>query len=440
MKNIIEELLAEQYQSELPDLFRRPISIPSLPKNIRKALVFIGMRRVGKTFLMYQHMEELLKKGWDRKELLYLNFEDDRLSGFQAKDFQTILDVYFEQFPEYSESDRVVFYFDEIQNIDGWEKFIRRLIDKEKMTILITGSSAKSLSRDIATSLRGRSLSQEVFPLGFSEYLAYRNVLYKKLISKKEEALIKKHLGDYLFRGGFPEILDLSVALFHQTIQSYVHATVFRDVIDRYDLSNPHIVKLFLIHCLQNIASPLSVTKIYKTLRSRGESLSRNSLYSYLEYFEDAFLICSVPIFDLSTRKRQVNPIKIYTIDTGIISSYSLKPEMEHAARLENAVYIELRKKKYETICYYLTQSRKEVDFICQTPQGALELYQVSIDVSYPSTKEREVSALIEAAKELNLKQGTIVTLDHEETMTQNDVILNFIPFWKWTLFSELSP
>jgi len=325
MKNIIKNIILEFHKDPLPSLFKREIKIPKLSRNVKKANVFIGMRRVGKTYLMYEHMQEIISLGINKEKLVYINFEDDRLENFSANDFQTILDVYFEIYPNYTKCDDLYFYFDEIQNIKGWEKFIRRLLDKEKISIFITGSSAKLLSKEIATSLRGRCLKTEVFPLSFSEYLKYNNVHELKNITSKEISIIKHYCQKYLKLGGFPETLSLSDSIHHEVIQSYVNAAVFRDVIDRYELSNPHIVKLFLIQCLQNIASSLSVTKIYKTIKSRGETLSRNSLYDYFEYFEDAYLICSVPVFDLSARKRQVNPSKIYCMDSGIIKGYSIQ-------------------------------------------------------------------------------------------------------------------
>jgi len=233
----------------------------------------------------------------------------------------------------------LIFYFDEIQNINGWEKFIRRLLDKEKMSIFITGSSSKLLSSEIATSLRGRCLVNEVFPLGFVEYLNYVGIYDLNNITNKEKAVIRHHFENYLKKGSFPEILSLTDSLHHKTIQSYVNAAVFRDVIDRHKIKNPHIVKLFLLFCLQNIASVLSITKVYKTFKSRGEALSRNNLYSYLNYFIDSYLICSVAIFELSARKRQVNPSKIYCIDTGIILGYSIKPQTELRSCRKYSIY-----------------------------------------------------------------------------------------------------
>lgn len=434
MKEILKVIITEFHKDGLPNLFRRELNVPKLPENVRKAIVFIGMRRVGKTYLMYQHMKDLLSHGLEKEKILYINFEDDRLNTFSSKDFQTILDVYFEMYPNFTRATDLVFYFDEVQNIPGWEKFIRRLLDKEKMILFLTGSSAKSLSKEIATSLRGRCLKKEVLPLSFSEYLNYHGIEEFHNISKKDEAIIKHYSQRYLIQGGFPEILSLTENLQSQVIQSYVNAAVFRDVIDRYQLNNPHIVKLFLLQCLQNIAGPLSVTKVHKTLKSRGETLSRNSLYDYLEYFEDAFLIFTVPIFELSSRKRQVNPSKIYCIDSGVIYSYSIKPQMELGIALENAVFIHLRRLDFENIFYYKTASGKELDFVAQNKNGSVQLYQVCLSLKDEKTKLREISALEEASKELDLTEGFIITQDEDEVIHLKNLTINIISYWKWSL------
>lgn len=434
MKDAIKELLLE-FQNGFPaNLIKRNINIPTLPRSIRKALVFIGMRRVGKTYLMYQHMIEQINNGLDKKKIVYMNFEDDRLQAFTAKDFQIILDIYFELYPDLVEAEDINFYFDEIQNIDGWEKFIRRLIDKEKMHIYITGSSAKSLSKEIATSLRGRCLTQEVFPLSFAEFLQYKDINNTNLLTNKQKSIIKHYCQSYLAQGGFPETLELSANLQRQAIQSYINAAVFRDVVERHQLSNPHIVKLFLTHCLQNIAAPLSITKVFNTFKSRGEKLSRSILYSYLDYFEDAYLLYTVPLFDLSTRKRHVNPSKIYCVDCGVINAYSIKPQMEIGVCLENAVYIHLRKEISDSIFYYKTQSGKEIDFVVQKINGALQLFQVCLNANDEQTRQREVSAIIEAAQELDLQQAWIITFDEIETIVIKNLTIHVLPYWQWVL------
>lgn len=434
MLDVLREMILEFHKDKLPQLFVRDLVIPNFPPQVRKALIFVGMRRVGKTYLMFQHMEQALKKGLSKEKILYLNFEDDRLTAFKAEDFQKILDVYFELYPNLISDEELLFYFDEIQNIQGWEKFIRRLIDKEKMFLFITGSSAKSLSKDIATSLRGRCLETEVFPLSFKEYLHYVGIENTGNLTAKERASIRHHCSLYLKRGGFPESLALSDTLHHRLIQSYVNAAVFRDVIDRHALNNPHIVKLFLLQCLQSIAAPLSITKVFNDLKSRGESLTRARLYECLTYFEDAYLIYNVPLFDLSYRKRQVNPSKIYCVDPGVITAYSITPLMEEGVCLENVVYIHLRKQNYEGIYYYKTKRGKEVDFITQSSNGQLQLFQVSVRIDNEKAADREFSALVEAAEEQGLTEAFLITFDTREEIQKDTLTIHVYPYWEWVL------
>lgn len=434
MHTILKELILEFQQESLPIVINRSTEIPKILHTIRKAYIFIGMRRVGKTYLMYQHMHNLLSQGLPKEKMLYLNFEDDRLAGFKIQDFQTILDVYFQMYPNYTTANDLYFYFDEIQNIEGWDKFIRRLLDKEKASIFVTGSSEKLLSKEIAASLWGRCLTNEVFPLDFIEYLNYLGISDHQRPTSKKQAIIKHHCEIYLRQGGFTEILLLPRYMGYQIIQSYINTAVFRDVIDRHQLNQPHIVKLFLIHCLQNIAAPLSITKIYKTLKSRGETLSRSSLYSYLDYFVDAYLLYNVPLFDYSNRKRQVNPSKIYCTDSAIIMAYSMKPETEYSTCLENAVFLQLRKHNYENIFYYKTHSGKEIDFVTQEINNKIALYQVCMDLQDEKTKKREISALTEAALELQLTEAYIITLDSQDIIKLDSLTIKIIPYWSWVI------
>jgi predicted AAA+ superfamily ATPase len=173
---------------------------------------------------------------------------------------------------------------------------------------------------------------------------------------------------------------------------------------------------------------------VYKTFKSRGETVDRNSLYDYLEYFEEAYLICPIPIFELSTRKRQVNPSKIYCIDTGMIHGYSIKPQMEAGACLENAVYIQLRRLEYDNIYYYKTPMGKEVDFIAQRQNGLIDLYQVCVSISDEKTKERELAALIEAAKVLKQDRVFLITKDDSETINLENLTVHVIPYWQWAI------
>lgn len=433
MKNLLKQLITDFHSEPIPELtVHRTIKWPSFSKNIRKAHVFIGMRRSGKTYLMYQHMHQLLNQGIEKEKLLYINFEDDRLIQFSVEHFQALLEAYFDLYPQYTRSSDVVFYFDEIHNIEHWDKFIRRLLDKEQMQLYITGSSAKMLSKEIATSLRGRCWTTEVFPLSFQEYLAYHHVEYHHSAPSSQELSKIRHYGErYLQYGGFAESLDLSKTEHHLLLQEYVNTAVYRDVIERHQISNIPIVRLLMTHCLQHLALSLSVTKVYNDFKSQGYSLTKNSLYEYIEYFKDAYLLFSVPIYTLSLRKRQVNPIKIYGVDSGLIEAFSIKPSMAISVSLENAVFMALRRKT-SLIYYYKTINSREIDFLVVHEDETVSLYQVTLYLeAQKSTYDREVNALLEAAKELTVRNFFIITLGEEKQIIDASCTIEVLPYWK---------
>lgn len=431
MRQVLRTIMIEFQQRDLPQPIPRAIHPPKHHADVRKAWVLMGMRRSGKTWALYQEIRSRQGLGLPKETSLYINFEDDRLAGFEIDDFQSILDVYFELYPQYINSKDLFFCFDEVHVIPGWEKFIRRLIDTESMQVCVTGSSAGMLSKELGTTLGGRAWPQEVFPYSFSEFLGLKGVSPSTALSAKAQAHMKHVANEYLLYGGFPEAVAEPKELHTALIQGYMDAVVLRDIVKRHSISNVDIIQRFLIQVLRQLAAPLSVTKVYHTLKSQGLALGKNSLFEYLQYFEDAYAILSVPFFSLSERVRQVNPKKVYAVDPGVITAYSVKRDFERSSRLENAVFMHLRR-SYSNICYYKNSQQKEVDFVVTTALGDLILIQACAEMDHGQTRERELSALYEICKEFGLKNGTIVTEDHEEEIIRDGVTVHCIPFWKW--------
>ncbi len=432
MKEAIRSILIEFKERNLPEPTPRKIHPPELPPNVRKVWVLMGMRRSGKTWMVYQQILNRQKKGFAKESNLYINFEDDRLAGFEVHDFQTILDVYFELNPHYIHSKDLFFCFDEIHIVPGWEKFIRRLIDSEEMQICITGSSAEMLSKELGTTLGGRAWTEEIFPYSFVEFLSLKRIDLSHPKSTKTESILRHFANEYLVYGGFPEIVTSPRELHVPLIQGYMDAVILRDIVKRHSIGNADVVQKFLVQVLRQLATSLSINKVYRTLKSQGLSVGKNSLFEYLQYFEDAYAVLTVPFFSLSERKRQVNPKKVYAIDPGIITAYSVKRDFERAARLENSVFMHLRR-NYANICYYKTkQQKKEIDFVVTVPRGDLLLFQACAEISHEETRTREFSALCEACEEFGLKEGVIITEDHEEKVSLQGIEIRCIPFWKW--------
>ncbi len=420
MKAIFKQLIVNFHKNELPVTFKRDIDIPKLPENVRKAIVFVGMRRVGKTRCMYQRMQEIMaEKQLPKQALLYINFEDERLAEMTAGDFQSLLDAYYELYPEYTNSEKCYFFFDEIHEIPGWEKFIRRLLDSESMQIYLSGSSAKLLSIEIASSLRGRCITREIFPLSFSEFLRWQDKSFMMPLSDKERAIAMHAFEDYMKRGGFPEVLQVDDLLQKELVQDYMNTVIYRDVIERHNIPNAVAVHNALMYCLRNPAGLLSVNKLYNTLKSRGISVGRMSIYEYISFFEDAYCLFSVPCYSFSLSKAELKPKKIYPIDSSVVLAYSVKPDFEYAALLETMVFNYFRRQTNQ-IYYYKNEDGSEVDFLIHKNQNKYELYQVCTNLKDEKTYKREVNALFSAMKNLKLSHAYIIT-HHEYKIIEND-------------------
>lgn len=428
MKQILEQLYGDFLERDLPELTGRDINIEPVPG---KALALIGMRRTGKTFLCYQKIRSLLSEGVPKENILYLNFEDDRLFEFGLQDCQTVLDVFYGTNPD-KKAEHCWFFFDEIQNIPHWEKFIRRLIDTENVSVYVTGSSAKLLSTEIATSLRGRALHREVFPFSFPEYLHAHHVGIPASGPAGTETRLKlnMHAEAYCREGGFPEVTHLEKNLRQEIIQSYVDAVVLRDVIERHAISNVEALKSLVFHLLRNPATRFSVNKFYQTLKSRGIRIGKDDLYTFFRHLSDAYLLFQVPIHSRSEKKRQVNPKKIYVADNGILDAYSVGMTADRGAFLENLVYLTLRRQGLEP-GYYETRNGYEIDFV-YLRDGKTVLIQAAWSLADEATRTRELRALREASGELNPTRSIIVTMNEEQTV--KEPAIEVVPLRKFLL------
>lgn len=441
MKSVFKQLILDFHSIEIAQPIDRLVSLPDLPTGVNKAITLVGVRRSGKTWTLYQVMADLRKASNNqiqKQQLLYLNFEDDRLMGLAGDRLHELLEAYFELYPELATepSPPIYLFLDEIQVVDGWEKFVRRLLDTTSYRIFLSGSSAKMLSKEIATSLRGRTLTREIFPFSFSEYLKVYGLSSQQRLTSKQKAQCVYYFGQYLERGGFPETLKADQRLHQELIQSYVETVIFRDIIERHGLTNILAVRRFFQSVLNHVGGLFSINKLYQSFKSQGLAVSKNALYEYLTYFEDAYCLFSVPLFSFSEQQRMINPVKIYPVDPGMITAYTLKTNFEQASRLETVVFGHLRR-SIEQVYYYKTASGKEVDFLIQTMPGVLEsiqLFQVCVDLSDPKTRARETSALEEAMQTLGIKHSKILVLDGEEDIKVSSGVIQVQSVWIFLL------
>jgi len=398
---ILETLLEEFYArlAETRNGVLRRFSFPDVDNMIKVAM---GVRRSGKTYFLYQSIQHLLEQGVPLEAILYINFEDDRLLPMNQKAMAELLESFYTLYPE--NHNRVCYLFlDRVQNIEEWQLVIRRFFDTKKVQIYLTGSSAKLLSKEIATSLRGRSLAVEIWPYDFNEYLLAHSVKKpEKLIGKMALDVYGKQFLNFLRMGGFPAVQMLSDSLRRETLQNYVETVIFRDVIERHHVTNIELLKYLTNSLLKNFSSLFSSNKFYNDIKSQGYQAAKDTIYNYIGYLEDAYLIATVPLFTGSLRRRQITPKKVYAVDNGLLHAVIYSQSEDFGRFLENQVYLDFRREN-KKIFYYQTKSGYEIDFVTQSLDGKMELIQVVWDASDPKTRERETRALKEAERELNI-------------------------------------
>lgn len=430
MRETLGVIIDEFHERDLPVPVPRDRSAPEFPG---KAVAVVGMRRVGKTWFCYQRMRELLSEGIPKERLLYLNFEDDRLLSFEAGDFQKILNVYFSKYPAFKD-ERCYLFLDEIQRVDDWEVFIRRVLDTEEIDVWVTGSSSKLLSKEIASSLRGRSLSVEIFPLTFGEFLRFQGVEIPTplRLGSKTRATLQNMAERYLVRGGFPEIQSVDDdEMRHQILRNQVDVVVLRDVVERHSVTNLVALRRLMGHLMSAPATRFSVNKFYKSLRSQGISCTKDKLYEYLDHLMDAYMVHQVVVHSKSERVRRVNPTKVYIGDCGLLEAASPRTTENRGALLENLVYVHLRGQG-AIPDYVVTRSGSEVDFLVTARRsGKRRLIQVCWTLEDKTTREREIRGLKEAMKELKVMKATIVTWNVEEHIDEG---INAVPAYRWLL------
>ena len=403
LKTLLEEF-SEKIATFIPGV-TRDFDFPAVPNKI---MVAIGMRRSGKTYFLFQTIIKLLKEVAITR-ILYINFEDDRLYPITKKKLSDLIDHFYSLYPE-NHNQLCYLFFDEIQNVQEWPIVIRRYFDTKKVKIFLTGSSAKLLSKEITTSLRGRSIATEVCPFNFLEFLRAKNHISidKDILGKIYLDKLKEKLNSYLEEGGFPETINLEAADRMRILQDYVSVVVLRDIIERHKITSISLIKYMISMLIKNVGCAFSVNKFFNDLKSQGFSVGKMTIYDYLQYIEDAYLTFTIPLYSESLRKVQSNPKKIYAVDPGIVRAYTLGLAQNIGHRFENLVYLDLRRRGHK-IYYYLTKTRQEVDFLSCDLKGKWHLYQVSWDILDPKTHTREMAALKEAEKELNIN-GECIT------------------------------
>ena len=398
-----------------------------------KATVFIGVRRCGKSTFLMQIIRRLLDSGVDRRNILFLNLFDDRLHNLRAENLGLITDAYYSLYPEKKNSETVYCFFDEIQAVPGWESFVDRLMRTENCKVHLTGSSARMLSKEIATQMRGRALSWEMFPFSFREFLDYKNLAAEEPLSTINQLLARKAFDEYWESGGFPEVCGLGAALRVKTHQEYFQAILFRDLVERHDVSHPRAVLDLAYWLIDNIGALYSVNRLTGYLKSLGHKVPKASVSDYLAWLEDAYFLFTVRIFDASLARSHANAKKIYCIDHALIRSVSSGILVNSGHHLENLVFTALRR-RHQEIFYYKTKGGKEVDFVVKARGHPPRLIQACESLAHPPTRKREIAALLEAMEEQGLPDALIVTRNEQEKIEIGARTISVVPVWRFLL------
>lgn len=380
--------------------------------------VLIGLRRAGKSYLLYQRMQQLMKNGHSNEEFLYFNFEDDRLIGMQVSDLNTILMSYQEMF------DHSPFIFlDEIQVIDGWEKFARRLAD-QGYRVYITGSNAKMLSSEIATTLGGRFLTKKVFPLSFREKLRANDIdVDDKNYEYKYATSINKLLEEYFYYGGLPEIGNVQDK--RSWLNGLYSKIFFGDLISRYSIRNDKAIKFIVQKLAESVKQPVSFSRIVKLVSSIGTKISTDTVIDYLGYMNESWLL--IPISNHASKfVEKASNKKYYFIDNGILNLFLTDPS---TSLLENIVAVNLYKQYGDDVTFY--NDKIEVDFYMPNQKTAV---QVSYSIKDEETREREVRALEKISSVVEVDNRYIITMYDEEVIETKTCRINVVPLWKWLL------
>ncbi|MBF0245272.1 MAG: ATP-binding protein [Planctomycetes bacterium] len=429
---IIKDKILLAAQTLPPGFTRRDQGLPGIRG---KAFAVIGMRRAGKTTFLHQCRADLLAAGRSANRLLYFNFEDERLGEMAASQLGLITDIHARLFPEPAD-EPVTLFLDEIQRVPGWELFVRRLLDTPSHEVFISGSSSRLLSREIATSMRGRAWEIVIQPFSFAEYLRHQGRELPadpgRLSSRKATAL-DHDFAAFLQIGGFPEAQGLPAPERIQLLQGYIDAMLLRDVVERHGIANVTALHWMLRRLLANPAGLFSIAKFAADLKSQTIAASRDSLHAYLAHFEDAFLLQAVPVATDSEKRRQVNPRKVYPADTGFIPVFdrSGRPNIGHV--LETAVFVELQRRRAE-VAYVRNEDGGEVDFLARYPGGSQELIQVCASVTEPETLARELRGLQVATSGFPQARQLLLTLESRLPFPAVPESVSIQPAWQWML------
>lgn len=430
LRNIFQSIIA-LHQEEIPlSLHERSLQ---LPLNKQRIVTVTGVRRCGKSSLLHLTINRLLASGVDKEQILYIGFDDERLANMDVSDFDEILQAYRLMYPDRPLSS-VYMFFDEIQIVKGWELFVLRVYKSYCKNVYVTGSTAQMLSGEMSSALRGWPDEYTEYPLSFKEFIAFKGVKANRY-TEEGAALMVNMFKSYLLTGGFPQAVLANVETERvKLLQAYFNTMLFRDMIEHYNISaSPSVVRYFLKRVFNNITKPSSVNNIYNDLKSQGLKLSKDSLYQWLDYACNIFLLHKVPKYSKSIIKQSTSLSKYYVVDFALAKSVLLPQSEEKGKALENAVYMHLARHLNENEQIYYFNEGAECDFVIANDEGVKELIQVCWELDEFNTP-RECGGLCAASAATGCKKASIVTCNQAQSIHYGDLQINVVAAWDFML------
>ena len=404
-----------------------------LPLNKQRIVTVTGVRRCGKSSLLHLTINRLLASGVDKEQILYIGFDDERLANMDVSDFDEILQAYRLMYPDRPLSS-VYMFFDEIQIVKGWELFVLRVYKSYCKNVYVTGSTAQMLSGEMSSALRGWPDEYTEYPLSFKEFIAFKGVKANRY-TEEGAALMANMFKSYLLTGGFPQAVLANVETERvKLLQVYFNTMLFRDMIEHYNISaSPSVVRYFLKRVFNNITKPSSVNNIYNDLKSQGLKLSKDSLYQWLDYACNIFLLHKVPKYSKSIIKQSTSLSKYYVVDFALAKSVLLPQSEEKGKALENAVYMHLARHLNENEQIYYFNEGAECDFVIANDEGVKELIQVCWELDEFNTP-RECGGLCAASAATGCKKASIITCNQAQSIHYGDLQINVVAAWDFML------
>lgn len=429
-KDVIKSLIVMK-QHDIPfEVKKRELT---LPLDRAKIVTLAGVRRCGKSTLMELAINELIASGVDRKRILWLGFDDERLISMQAEDLDEVIQAYMELFPKIDIKD-VFMFFDEIQLIKGWEYFVLRLFKSYCKNIFVCGSNATMLSTELCTALRGYPLEFKVYPLSFKEYCSF-NDLSCDDVTEQGMAALNAAFDVFLAEGAFPEaVLIKSKSKRIRLLQGYFDTMLLKDLCQHYAITNTRCASFLVKRLMENLTKPSSINAVYGELKSLGLKILKDDLYAWAGYLCEIFLLRRIPKYERSLNKEVHSLYKYYCVDNGLRSAVLLPRSDDFGKNLENAVFWHLQRhlSPMGRISYY--KGKSECDFVVEERDEVSALYQVCWELDSQDTKNREIRGLLEASSATSCKNLFIVTRDEEDEIRSDEHTIKIIPAWKWML------